>query len=49
MCLLDAQMIFYPLATFSLVFFGLRAYKRYRSTKKDIVTGKPDKSIDSVS
>ncbi len=28
---------------------GMKAYKKYRSGKKNIVASKPDESIDSVS
>jgi|TARA_R110000744_G_scaffold79553_1_gene156132 hypothetical protein len=49
MCLLDAQLIFYPLAVFALTFFGIKIYKRYTLGKKNIEKTKPNKDIDSIS
>ena len=48
MCIIDAQLIFYPLATFCLVFFGIKMYKRYYSTKNNIVTKEPDSNPGST-
>lgn len=48
MCLIDAQLIFYPLATFALVFFGIKIYKNYRSTNKNIVNKKSDDTVNSI-
>lgn len=50
LCLINTQLIFYPLVTFALVFFGIKIFKGWRNlAKKNIESSKTDKGIDPIS